>query len=212
MKKTNKDIKSLYIHIPFCEKICDYCDFTKLQYFRIFATKYLKALKEELNSYHIKNKLETIYIGGGTPTALEDDLFLELLKIVDTYYQNDIEYTIEANPESLSKEKLLMMKEHHVNRLSIGVESTDDKILKIINRNHSFEQVKKVIKEAQEIGFDNINVDLILGLPNVVAPMLIKDIKNSETNSENAIMYEYFNDSKYDFKGKLGFIKTKLNC
>ena len=76
------NIHSLYIHIPFCNKICDYCDFTKLQYFRNFAISYLKALKDELKSYKIKN-LKTIYVGGGTPTALEDDLFLELLEMID---------------------------------------------------------------------------------------------------------------------------------
>ena len=78
MKKNKAN--SLYIHIPFCESICDYCDFTKLQYFRNFAIDYLKALKDELDSYHISN-LKTIYVGGGTPTALEDDLFLELLEL-----------------------------------------------------------------------------------------------------------------------------------
>ena len=77
-------VKSLYIHIPFCNKICDYCDFTKLQYFRNFASKYLEVLKEELESYKIKD-LKTIYVGGGTPTALEYDLFEQLLKIIDAY-------------------------------------------------------------------------------------------------------------------------------
>ena len=93
---------SLYIHIPFCETICDYCDFTKLQYFRNFATKYLKALKQELDSYQI-NDLKTIYVGGGTPTALEDDLFLELLEMLKPYTLGVKEYTFEANPESLSE-------------------------------------------------------------------------------------------------------------
>ena len=77
----NNKPRSLYIHIPFCEKICDYCDFTKLQYFRKFAIPYLDALEKELKSYEIEG-LKTIYIGGGTPTALDDDLFEKLLKIV----------------------------------------------------------------------------------------------------------------------------------
>ena len=93
-------VKALYIHIPFCNKICDYCDFTKLQYFRNFAIKYLEALKKELASCQIKD-LKTIYVGGGTPTALEDDLFLELLKIIDKYNNGVKEYTFETNPESL---------------------------------------------------------------------------------------------------------------
>ena len=170
-------VKSLYIHIPFCNKICDYCDFTKLQYFRNFATKYLEALKEELNSYQIKD-LKTIYVGGGTPTALEDDLFEELLKIIDRYSNGVQEYTFEANPESLSLDKIRMFKVHHVNRVSLGVQTTDDKILKVVNRDHSFEQVKEAIKNLKENGIDNINVDLILGLPHTSKKILRKDLEN----------------------------------
>ena len=174
----NKDIKSLYIHIPFCENICDYCDFTKLQYFRIFAIKYLKSLKEEFAYREIPKKLETIYIGGGTPTALENDLFEDLLSFVSEYIDTVKEYTIEANPESLTIRKLQMMKKYGVNRISIGVESTNDNILKAINRRHTFKDVKSTVKKAKEIGFNNINVDLILGLPNITTDLLRKDIEN----------------------------------
>ena len=173
----NKDINSLYIHIPFCNKICDYCDFTKLQYFRNFAVNYLKALKDELASYNIKS-LKTIYIGGGTPTALEDDLFLELLKMVDKYTEGVKEFTVEANPESLSINKIKMLEEHHVNRVSIGVQTTNDEILKLVNRDHSFEQVKEAIKNLKENGINNINVDLILGLPHTSKKILEDDLNN----------------------------------
>ena len=171
------NIHSLYIHIPFCNKICDYCDFTKLQYFRKFAVSYLDALKDELASYNI-GKLKTIYVGGGTPTALEDDLFLELLRIIDPYKEGVKEYTFEANPESLSLEKIKMLKEHGVNRVSLGVQTTNDKILQAVNRDHSFEQVKTAIKNLKEQGIDNINVDLILGLPHTSKKILENDIKN----------------------------------
>ena len=170
-------VKSLYIHIPFCNKICDYCDFTKLQYFRNFASKYLEALKEELESYKIKD-LKTIYVGGGTPTALEDDLFEQLLKIIDPYTDNVIEYTFEANPESLSPDKIKMLKAHKVNRVSLGVQTTDDKILKAVNRDHSFAQVKEAVENLKEVGIDDINVDLILGLPHTSEKILKKDIEN----------------------------------
>lgn len=179
MMMKNKVIKALYIHIPFCEHICDYCDFPKLQYFRNFATNYLSSLKAELKSYHIdKENIETIYVGGGTPTSLEDDLFLELLKIIKPYSRHVKEYTFEANPESLSLEKLKMMKEYKVNRLSIGVESTDDKVLKAINRHHTFKDVQIAVLNARKIGFDNINVDLIIGLPHVSKALLEKDLDN----------------------------------
>lgn len=170
-------IESLYIHIPFCENICDYCDFTKLQYFRNFAVDYLKALEKEIKGYHIKN-LKTIYVGGGTPTALEDDLFLELLKIIKPYVEGVKEYTFEANPESLSLNKIKMLKEYGVNRISLGVQTTNDEILKLVNRAHSFKQVKEAIKNLKENGINNINVDLILGLPHASEKILKEDLEN----------------------------------
>ena len=173
----NKDIKSLYIHIPFCNKICDYCDFTKLQYFRNFAVNYLEALKDELASYKIKS-LKTIYVGGGTPTALEDDLFFRLLEMIDPYKEGVVEYTFEANPESLSLNKIKMLQEHGVNRISIGVQTTNDEILKLVNRDHNFKQVQDAIQNLKENGITNINVDLILGLPHSSKKILEEDLKN----------------------------------
>ena len=173
----NKDIKSLYIHIPFCNKICDYCDFTKLQYFRNFAVSYLKALKKELHSYDIHD-LETIYVGGGTPTALEDDLFLELLKIIKPYSKGVKEYTFEANPESLTLNKIKLLKEFGINRVSLGVQSTNDKILKLVNRDHCFTDVKEAINNLHHYDINNINVDLILGLPQTSEKLLREDLHN----------------------------------
>ena len=175
--KKNK-VNSLYIHIPFCESICDYCDFTKLQYFRIFAKPYLEKLKDELSQLVTNKELKTIYVGGGTGTSLEDDLFLELLEIIKPYTEFVKEYTFECNPESLSLNKIKMLKDFGVNRISIGVESTDDKILKSINRHHTFNDVKKAVNLLRENGINNINLDLILGLPNVSENMLKKDIEN----------------------------------
>ena len=174
---TNKPT-SLYIHIPFCKAICDYCDFPKLQYFRHFAIKYLEQLQKEMDSYDINHHLKTIYIGGGTPTSLDDDLFEKLLQMVLPYTKEVEEYTVEANPESLSLTKLTLMKKYGVNRLSIGVESTNDKILASINRGHTFLDVQRAIENARNVGFDNINVDLILGLPHVSNKELEKDILN----------------------------------
>ena len=168
---------SLYIHIPFCETICDYCDFTKLQYFRMFAVNYLKSLKQEIDSYQI-GELKTIYVGGGTPTALEDDLFLELLEIIKPYTKGVKEYTFEANPESLSENKIKLLKQYGVNRISLGVQSTDTKVLKAINRQHSYEDVVKAIGLLKENGIDNINVDLILGLPHSSETLLKRDLEN----------------------------------
>ena len=173
---TNKP-KSLYIHIPFCEKICDYCDFTKLQYFRNFAVSYLSALEKELKQYQI-GSLKTIYVGGGTPTALEDNLFEELLKIIKPYTKGILEYTFEANPESLTETKIKLLSQYGVNRLSLGVQSTNDRVLKAINRQHSFSDVQKAVGLLKQYGLTNINVDLILGLPHTSHTLLKRDLEN----------------------------------
>ena len=170
-------VKSLYIHIPFCAHICKYCDFTKLIYNEDFARKYVDVLLYELDSYKV-GEFDTIYVGGGTPTSLGDESFKRILNELKKHLSKDYEFTVEANVENLSKEKLRIMKDAGVNRLSIGIESTNDKMLKSINRHHTFIDALKVIKEAKEVGFDNINVDLIYGLPNESIDDLKKDLKN----------------------------------
>ena len=169
---------SLYIHIPFCENICSYCDFPKLQYFSSFSNIYLKRLKEELDSFHIDHPLKTIYIGGGTPSALPIDELKQLLEMIDPYAKEVEEYTFEANPESLSLDKIRLLKQHKINRISLGMQSTQEKYLKVMNRHHSFFDVRKVIENLIDEGIDNINVDMILGLPN----MNIKDLKTDLDN------------------------------
>lgn len=167
---------SLYLHIPFCNHICNYCDFPKLQYFSNFADQYIKSVEKELNLYQI-NKLNTIYIGGGTPTSLSNAQLDRLLSFLDKYLTNIKEYTIEANPESLTIEKLKIIKSHGINRISIGVESSHDNILCLINRHHTYLDVVKAVNNAKEIGIYNINLDLILGLPNYQEKMLIEDLE-----------------------------------
>ena len=105
-------------------------------------------------------------------------MFEQLLKTIDAYTDKVKEYTFEANPESLSLDKIKMLKAHGVNRISLGVQTTDDKILKMVNRDHSFEQVKTAVKNLKKAGIDNINVDLILGLPHTSEKILKKDIQN----------------------------------
>lgn len=173
----NKKIKSLYIHIPFCTHFCYYCDFTKLFYNHKFSEPYLKALFDEIDSYHI-NKVDTIYIGGGTPTSLNDGELTLLLSKVKPYLNEGGEFSIEANVENLTESKIKIMLAHGVNRLSIGVESTDDKLLKAIGRHHSFDDARRVIALAKSLGLTNINVDLIYGFPHQTMEDLRKDIKN----------------------------------
>ena len=168
--------KSLYIHIPFCEHICKYCDFTKLFYFSRFEKPYLEALKKEI-SLKVKNKIFTLYFGGGTPTALSDEGFEDILSYASKYLESDYEFTVEANVENLTESKLDIMKRCGVNRLSIGVQSTCNKLLKEIGRHHTFEDAQKIIKLAKSKGFSNINIDLIYGFKNESLNDLKKDLE-----------------------------------
>lgn len=169
--------KSLYIHIPFCAHICKYCDFTKLIYNEEFAKKYVDVLLYELDSYHI-GKVDTIYVGGGTPTSLKDADLKRILLALKPLLNDGGEFTVEANVENLDANKLDIFKECGVNRISIGVESTSDKMLNSINRHHTFKDAVSVVSLAKRKGFDNINVDLIYGLPGQSLEDLKTDLDN----------------------------------
>ena len=170
-------IGALYLHIPFCDHICSYCDFTKLFYFKKYEKPYLEALKKEIKSYNI-NKVNTLYIGGGTPTSLSDEGFEDILSFASKYLANDYEFTVEANAENLTDAKLHLMKKYGVNRLSIGVESTSNKTLKEIGRHHTWLDAKEAISDAKKLGFDNINIDLIYGFKGESLEQLKKDLEN----------------------------------
>lgn len=172
-----KNSKSLYIHIPFCEHICSYCDFTKLFYNEKFSKLYLDALFYELDSYGVP-KMKTIYLGGGTPTALSDDEFERLLCKASSYLDKDTEFTCEANVENLTDSKLSLMHRFGVNRLSIGVQSSHDKRLKSLGRCHSFNDAQKAVEKAKKHGFDLVNVDLIYGYPGESMEELSEDLEN----------------------------------
>lgn len=175
--KSNPKNKALYIHIPFCAHICKYCDFTKLFYNEKFAKPYLEALFKEIDSYKI-DKVKTIYIGGGTPTSLSDDDFERLLAKVKPFLVVGGEFTVEGNVENISNAKLDIMDKYGVTRLSIGVESTQNKRLKEIGRAHTYEDAVKVVNEAKKRHFDSINVDLIYGFEGESLEDLKKDLAN----------------------------------
>ena len=162
----------LYIHIPFCVEKCFYCDFNSYKIQNKNEKKeYIKNLKKEINLYkeEFKDKyFDTIFLGGGTPSILESE---ELEGIFNEIYKNfsilkDAEITIECNPGTLTKKKLQTMKKCGVNRLSIGLQTTQNKNLKYIGRIHTYEIFEKNYKEALEVGFENINIDLMYSLPN----------------------------------------------
>lgn len=155
----NSFAKSLYIHIPYCKRICSYCDFCKKNYdfseCLLFILDLIKSLKNNNKKY------KTIYIGGGTPTCLDNKLLELLLKSVSSHLDENYEFTIEANPENLTKEKLKLLKKYSVNRLSIGVQTFDEKILKILNREVT--DVPSIVQNAHKY-VKNINLDLIYGM------------------------------------------------
>ncbi|MBR3211065.1 MAG: radical SAM family heme chaperone HemW [Bacilli bacterium] len=158
-------MKSCYIHIPFCQTICSYCDFCKQFYHKEKVKDYLLKLKEEILRDYKGEVLDTIYIGGGTPTCLslkELEILFDILQVFKK--SSSCEFTMEANCETLTKEKLICMRNHGVNRLSIGVESVQPKQIKYLERNHSKEDISRGIFLAREVGFQNINVDLIYAL------------------------------------------------
>ncbi|MDY6430700.1 MAG: radical SAM family heme chaperone HemW [Bacilli bacterium] len=169
--------KSLYVHIPFCNVICSYCDFTKLYYKKDWAEKYISALLYEISSLK-KEKMNTIYIGGGTPSSLDIIELNKLLVSLDVFVGENTEFTFEANPESLDEEKIKLLKKHCVNRVSLGVQSSNEKYLKLLNRNHSFGLVKEKINLLRRHGISNINVDLIYALPEQSITDLEEDLEN----------------------------------
>lgn len=159
-------LNSLYVHIPYCEHICFYCDFVKIKKTEktdVFA--YLKMVEEELNEYGNRlDNIETIYIGGGTPSALTIDETEEMLRIIGKYTKCVLEYTIELNPESVTEEKLNLYKKYGINRLSIGVQSFDNDLLKKIGRIHDNKKAIDCFNLCRKNGFNNISIDLMYNL------------------------------------------------
>ncbi len=172
-------IKHLYIHIPFCNHICHYCSFAKDLYSENRAKTYLDILKQEyiFRNVDFKN-LETVYIGGGTPTALSDELLTEFLDFLYKQNPNIYEKTIEINPETLTLSKALILKKYGVNRASVGVQTTDSQMLKKLNRYHNFEKVKEAIKLLKDVGINNISCDLMYSLPSQTLQQLKEDLIN----------------------------------
>lgn len=161
---------SLYIHIPFCAQKCLYCDFPSFARKDHLRKSYIEALNKEIISLREKhNNLEinTIFIGGGTPSVLESNELECLLKeIAKLNMAKDIEYSMECNPGNLTEEKLEVMKKYGVNRISMGLQAKQDNLLKGLGRIHNYKTFKENFLLAKKVGFNNINVDLMFGLPN----------------------------------------------
>ena len=176
-------MNSLYIHIPFCKSRCIYCDFfsSTLLYLRKQLTD---AICDEITlrrNYLCDNKINTIYFGGGTPSLLQYDDFEKIFETINKNFliQNNAEITLEANPDDLNDEFFLMIKNFPINRLSIGIQSFNNDLLKTLNRRHTAQQAVDAVKNAQNNGFQNISIDLIYGLPNQSFDLWKNDLKTA---------------------------------
>lgn len=191
----------IYVHIPFCAQKCYYCDFVSFANKQEMIKEYINALKKEIFSKseelkveseksksvgasiecpqfnHKKSIITTIYIGGGTPSFIEAEFIVDIIKTIkeDFTIKEDAEITIEVNPGTVTKEKLEKYKRSGINRISIGLQSANNKLLKEIGRIHTYEEFLNTYNCAREVGFENINVDLMLALPN----QTIDDLKDS---------------------------------
>ncbi len=164
LKKLSGKMLGVYIHIPFCKKICHYCDFCKILYNSKYIAKYLESLEKEINERYKGELVKTIYIGGGTPSSLSASELDHLLSILTVFnLDNDYEYTIECNIESIDIDKINVFKSYGINRISFGVESFDKEICQILGRNHDEEMVFDNIYLTKKY-FNNINIDLIYGV------------------------------------------------
>lgn len=162
----------IYIHIPFCKQKCYYCDFISFANKQDKQEQYINTVKKEIDTYNFeKYNVTTIYIGGGTPSYIESKYIIELIKTLEFKLRNNktkfekIEITIEVNPGTVTKQKLQDFKFCGINRLSIGLQTTNNNLLKQIGRIHTYKEFLDTYTWAKQVGFENINVDLMLGLP-----------------------------------------------
>ncbi len=175
----NQSPKALYIHIPFCSHICTYCDFYKMRAKESVKHEYISTLIQEL---HLKksfyDSIETIYIGGGTPSSIPIDelkrLFNAILKVVDLSHV--VEWTIEANPQDITEEFACFIHDYGINRVSLGVQSFQEKRLKLLGRTHTRLDVLHAVAILHQMGIKNISADLIYGLPGDTIKLIKQDL------------------------------------
>ncbi|MBW2654140.1 MAG: radical SAM family heme chaperone HemW, partial [Deltaproteobacteria bacterium] len=175
------DQKSIYIHVPFCVKKCNYCDFyseTHLALIPDYITSLLKEIKIRSGS---KDKIDTIYFGGGTPSLLPIKDIENILQIIEDRFlvSRDVEITLEVNPGTIDLNYLRELKKSGINRLSIGIQSFNDDKLKFLGRIHTAEQAITAIEDADKAGFDNVSIDLIYGVPAETKTKWQEDLKQA---------------------------------
>ena len=196
-----KNIDAIYLHIPFCDKKCEYCDFCTFVKMEREYQKYTDYLIKEIRM-HPKYEYDTIYFGGGTPSLLTIKMLASIMG--ELKYKENSEITLELNPYDMSFEKLKQIRKLGINRLSIGIQSFQDHVLKFIGRQHSGEEAIQVFKDARKAGFDNITIDLMFGIPNQSLDDLKKDLKKIlEISPNNVSIYSLIWEEGTIFWSKL---------
>ena len=204
----------IYVHIPFCKQKCSYCDFISYCDKNDLIEKYIKALKQEIENSSVNEyEISTIYIGGGTPSYIESKYISEILKTIKQKYNisKNVEITIEVNPGTVTKEKLRDYVEAGINRISIGLQSCNNNLLKMIGRIHTYEEFLSTYKLAREVGFKNINVDLMIGLPNQTLDDVKKSLEEiSKLNPEHISVYSLIVEEGTPIEKKIAKGQLKL--
>ena len=184
---TPADSQGIYVHIPFCRKKCAYCDFFSGIYSEEIQDAYVSALAKQIkNTAFGHNQTHTVYIGGGTPSSLSSENLVLLLSSFKNVSFS--EFTVEANPESIDEDKLRILKGRGCNRISIGVQSFDDKYLKLLGRLHNSDEAKAAVELAHKY-FDNISIDLIFGIPGQTLADINNDLDRALSLSPAHISY-----------------------
>lgn len=163
MMKTDKT--HLYVHVPFCAHICGYCDFAHTVYSEETAERWLNALKTEMEHRDFPEVIDTVYIGGGTPTSLSHDLLERFLCMLDGLSSHACEYTVEINPETLDEKKCEILKRHGIGRASIGFQTSDERLLKLMGRHHTMDDMRRCVNMLRKHGIEDISLDLMYSLP-----------------------------------------------
>jgi oxygen-independent coproporphyrinogen-3 oxidase len=176
-------LAGIYLHIPFCKQACHYCNFhfsTQTKHINAFVDTLLKEITQR-HSYLNDEKITTIYFGGGTPSLLSEQHLGHIFQSLETYFDisADTEITLEANPDDITKEKLQQLQRIGINRLSIGVQSFIERDLKEMNRAHSVNDAESSVKRAQDMGFENITIDLMYGLPHLSNEEWVQNVETA---------------------------------
>ncbi|KAA1040060.1 radical SAM family heme chaperone HemW [Macrococcus equipercicus] len=190
---------SLYIHIPFCNRICTYCDFNKFLIKNQPVDAYIDCLIQELEGIDTCT-FNTLFIGGGTPTALSVTQLERLLSYIADRFTVTDEWTMEANPDELTAEKIAVMKQYGVNRLSLGVQTFDNNLLKLLGRTHEESDIKAAVDAAKSLGIQSVSIDLMYHLPTQTLEQVKRDLdKALALNIDHISSYSLILEPKTQF-------------